>query len=150
MCYMEGQASQPLRTRPIFGDGWEDTYFVQFLTAEPAAVEVAQQQMPHIPHLGGPHLPGVARWGGCLERLQLRLSNRSSSRQTPTTMPGGATLESSGSEKQPLQATQPLTSLSGLKIFRTLHRLSSKDRLQVPHRQLQQLRLPQQTFRCQI
>ena len=35
---------------------------MQFLTVEPDVLDALQEQAPQVPHVGGPHLPGVEAW----------------------------------------------------------------------------------------
>ena len=52
MMYVQGAASDAVHLRTLFGQAWGKVYFVQFLTAEPEVVDLAQHQMPEVPHLG--------------------------------------------------------------------------------------------------
>ena len=60
--YTEHDASDSVNLRNMFGQKWESTSFIQFLTADSDVVGQAHAQQPHVPHVGGPSLPGVELW----------------------------------------------------------------------------------------
>jgi len=60
--YLEYAASEHVSLRRLFGEDWDRICFIQFLTVDDDAVQQARQQMPWLPHVGGPSIPGIDQW----------------------------------------------------------------------------------------
>ncbi len=59
---LECPGTQPLSLRLLFGEQhWQREHWIQFLMSDPDVVRLAQRQAPEVPHIGGPHLPGMAQ-----------------------------------------------------------------------------------------